>query len=74
MTDPPAGDCGNSKHDRDEENALAICYSKNGRQQYEGKQNRYNNIPVFDFFDKGEKEEEQNKSNEKFHCGDPTES
>ena len=68
MIDPPAGNRWNSKHKRDEEDAFAIRHSKNSGQQHQGKQNRYNNISAFDFFDKGKKEEEQRKSNEQFNC------
>jgi hypothetical protein len=55
MIDPPAGNRWNSKHKRDEEDAFAIRHSKNSGQQHQGKQNRYNNISAFDFFDKGKK-------------------
>ena len=33
----------------------------------QGKQDRYNEIAAFDFFDKGKKDEEQRKSNEQFN-------
>ena len=66
--DPPAGNRWNSKHKRNEEDAFAIRYSKNSGQQHQRKQNRDDDISAFDFFDKGEKEEEQRKSNEQFNC------
>jgi hypothetical protein len=68
MTDPPAGNRWNSKHKRDKEDAFAIRHSKNSGQQHQGKQDRYNNISAFDFFDKREKDEEQHKSDQEFDC------
>jgi hypothetical protein len=74
MTDPSAGDRWNGQHNRDHQDTLAIRNSKNSAKQYQGKQNRYNNISAFDFFDKGKKEEKQRKSNEELHVAKPTES
>jgi hypothetical protein len=68
MTDPPASNRWNSKHKRHVEDAFTIRHSKNTGQQHHGKQNRYDDIPAFDFFDKGKKEEEQRKGNEQFNC------
>jgi hypothetical protein len=68
MTDPSADNRWNSKHKRDVEDAFMIRHSKNSGQQHQGKQNRYDDIPAFDFFDKGKKEEEQRKGNEQFNC------
>ena len=61
MIDPPAGDRWNGKHDRDDQNAFAICNSKDSREQHQRKQNRYNKISAFDFFDKRCKDEEQRR-------------
>jgi hypothetical protein len=74
MIDPPAGNRWSSKHKRDEEDGFAIRHSKHSGQQHQGKQNRYNNISPFDFFDKRKKEEQQRKSNEQFNRGEAMQS
>jgi hypothetical protein len=74
MTNPSAGDRWNGKHNRDHQDMLALCNSKDSAKQYHGKQDRYNNVSAFDVFDKREKEEKQRKSNEELYVGKPTES
>jgi len=74
MTDPSADDRWNGKYERNEENAFAIRDSKDSAKQYQGKQNRNNDISPFDFFDKGEKEEEQREGNEEFDRRNATQS
>src|SRR5262249_46089787 len=73
MTDPSADDRGNSKYEGNEKDNLVVRDSNDSAQQHQGKQNCYNNIPAFDFFDKGEKEEKQRKCNEELHVGEATE-
>jgi hypothetical protein len=73
MTDPPAHNRWNSKDKRDEENTFTIRHSKNSGQQHQGKQDGYDNISAFDFFDKGKKQEEQCKSNQQFNRRDAME-
>jgi len=53
---------------------FALCNSKDSTKQYQGKQNRYNNISAFDLFDKWESDEEQSQSDQKLDGGKAAES
>src|SRR4029077_4054643 len=74
MIHPPAGDRRSRKHDRDDEDAFAICDRKNTGNEHQRKQTGYNEIATFDFLDKRRPDEKETQRNEKLHCGEATES
>src|SRR6266511_1087999 len=74
MINPPAADRWNRKHKRDEQDAFAIRDRKDGSKQHQRKQNRYYQLAALNFFDKGEKEEQQREGDQKFHCRETTHS
>src|SRR6266542_2739389 len=65
MINPPAADRWNGKHERDEQDAFAIRDRKDGSKQHQRKQNRYYQLAALNFFDKGEKEEQQRAGHQK---------
>ena len=74
MIYPPAGDRRNGKHDRDDQDAFAICDGNDASKQDQRKQDRYNKIATFNFFDKRRTDEEESERNQKLHRGEATES
>jgi hypothetical protein len=74
MIYPPAGDRRNRKHDRDDQDAFAICDRNDASKQDQRKQAGYNEFATFNFLDERRPDEEETESNEKLHGGKPTES
>ena len=62
MVDPSSRDRRNRQQERDSQHAAAAGDGKDGGEQHQGKQQRYNDISAFDCFDKRRKEEEQRES------------
>jgi hypothetical protein len=74
MIHPPAGDRRNRKHDRDDQDAFAICDRNDASKQDQRKQGGYNEFATFNFLDKRRPDEKESQRNEKLHCREATES
>ena len=74
MIYPPAGDRRNRKHDRDDQDAFAICDRNDASKQDQRKQAGYNEFATFNFLDERRPDEKESKRNEKLHRGKATKS
>ncbi len=59
MIYPPAGDRRNRKHDRDDDDAFAICDRNDASKQDQRKQAGYNEFATFNFLDKRRPDEKE---------------
>src|SRR5207342_611160 len=65
MIYPPADDRRNCKHDRDDQDAFAICDRNDASKQDQRKQAGYNELATFNFLDKRRRDEKQSKREQK---------